>query len=647
MEKYVITGDLQQSIETEVNASKSPMEIFKDHGLKLRYGTRIIAIQVGGALGCLAMGKDMLKPISELMDDASVPYIMYFGENFCPVDYLRFLSRFLIREVRIDTDATRNLNTVIEDITIKETWDNSIDKLKKVVSMLGDTYAEVRVKALYLQVIERYYDVIEAHIDEKHCKTGICRTLILAQCINACPAQVHIPGYVSLMKKGEEVKAYELMRKTNPLSLICGKICARPCEDRCRRKEIENTVGVRALQKYISLNALNSSEFNEDKLTSNGKKVAIVGAGPAGLTAAYYLQRTGYEVSMYEAAQKAGGMLALTVPEYRMPDKDLNIEIHSILKLGVKIHYGVKVGKDISLEALRGENDYVVIAIGASSGRSLKYLENENTFVALDFLRDARLKKLSELKGDVVVLGGGDVAMDSARTAIRMGAKSVTVVSLETYDNMLAGEEEKAFAKAENINFISGYGIKERMPDGKLLLNECLATIDIEGVFNPVYSDKTMIIDADTLILAVGQYANLDMLSDDIETARGLIKVNKATKETTAKNVYAIGDATENGIAIKAIAEGKKVAESIDKAANGKGLYLGESIEIPNEPLSITTWDDDILLEKVVDAADLKGNFDELVVPFDQTSALYEANRCLRCDRNSTQPLWIRPKNNV
>ncbi len=647
MVKFKIIGDLAQSYEVEIDINKSPLDIFRDLNLKMRTGYNITAVQVGGALGYLAVGSELTKPISEMMDEASVPYIMYLGENFCPVDYMRFLSRFLIREVKIDNKHTRNLNTVIEDITLIETWDNSLDKLKKVVSNLEDTYAETQVKALYEKVIDRFEDIILEHINDKQCKTGICRTLISAQCINACPAQVHIPGYVALMKAGEEVKAYELMRKTNPLSLICGKICARPCEDRCRRKEIEKTVGVRALQKYISMNALESGKFTEDKKSPNGKTVAIIGAGPAGLTAAYFLQRSGYQVDIYEALDRAGGMLAMTVPSYRMPDKDLKTEIDSILALGVNIHYGVKIGRDLSLEKLRDDHDFTIIAIGAYNGRSLDSLQGDNTLIAVDFLRDVRLNGLSSITGDVVVLGGGDVAMDSARTAIRLGAKSVTVVSLESYEQMPASTEEKELAQAENIKFISGYGIKSYGANGKLLLSRCIATSDLDGKFCPVYSEETMDITAHKLILAVGQYPSLDFLTDDIATVRGLIKVNTSTKETTAKTVYAVGDVIENGIAIKAIAEGKKVAIAIDNAAKGGGLYLGEDIVIPEETLSITTWDDEILLEKTVTSENLTGNFKEVILPFNTKEALYEANRCLRCDRNSIQPLWIRPVNNA
>ncbi len=642
---FNIIGDLTENKISEIDISKSPLDILAQLNIGMRNNSKIIGVQIGGALGDIAFGNQMLEPIENRLNDKTADYIMFIGEQFCPVDYLRFLSRFLIREVRIESDQARYLNSCIEDITLKETKHNSIDRLKQALAQLSNTYAEIRVSELYYQIIDRFEEVILEHINDKFCATSICRTLFIAQCVNACPAHVHIPGYVALMKQGKEETAYHLMRKTNPLSLICGKICARPCEQRCRRKEIENTVGVRALQKYISLNALTNGNFVEDKAEPNGKTIGIIGAGPAGLTAAYFLQRTGYQVEVYEQLEKAGGMLASCVPSYRMPDGDLDLEISSIVALGVNIHYRCAVGKDITIGKLKAKHDAVIIAIGAQFGRELKSLSSENTVTAVDFLKDVRINGKKDVPENVVVLGGGDVAIDSARTAVRLGAKSVTVVSLETFEQMPANYEEKDFAIKENIKFEDGYSIKEFNDNGVSLV-KCHAVTDLDGRFAPILSDQvSKQIKADFLITAVGQRSDLSLLPDDINIKNGLIQVDKTSFETSCKGIYAVGDVVKNGIAIRAIAEGKSVAEKVDEDLRGVGLYVGEPIEIPEMPLSIKTWDDEICQEKNLSPASLKDNFEELVQPFNQNEALYEANRCMRCDRNSIQPLWIRPKN--
>ncbi len=210
---------------------------------------------------------------------------------------------------------------------------------------------------------------------------------------------------------------------------------------------------------------------------------------------------------------------------------------------------------------------------------------------------------------------------------------------------MPANYEEKDFAIKENIKFQDGYSIKE-FKDHSVSLVKCHDVTDLDGRFAPILSDEvSKEIKADFLITAVGQYTDLSLLTDDIDTKNGLIAVDKTSFETSCKGVYAVGDVVKNGIAIRAIAEGKSVAEQVDKDLRGVGLYVGAPIEIPEMPLSIKTWDDEICQEKNLSPASLKDNFEELVQAYNQNEALYEANRCMRCDRNSIQPLWIRPKN--
>lgn len=646
--KYEMMGDLAAPLSAEIDEALSPVEIASGLGLRMRGGGRMIGAQIGGVLGPIAFGAELAQPLAARLDELSTKQILFIGEPFCPVDYLRFLSRFLVREIRVDTPATRALNDWIEAMTQGRSSEAELAGMEEVLGGLGNSVAEIRVAGLYRRIVARFEDDFVDHAKRSTCRTGICRTLIAAQCVNACPAKVHIPGYVALMKAGDNAQAYALMRKTNPLSLVCGKICARPCEARCRRGEIESTVGVRALQRYASAAALGGPGWKEDRLTPNGKSVGIVGAGPAGLTAAYYLQRAGYRALVYEERDVAGGMLRYCVPEFRMPAADLDLEIGTILDLGVDIRYGCKVGRDVSLEDLAARHHAVIVAAGAQRGLSLDALASPRTETAVDFLRAVRLGGRSSAGRRVVVLGGGDVAMDAARTAVRLGAAEVSVVSLEEYDAMPANREDKELCGREGVRFVGGYGISACADRGSaglsLALTRCLAVVDLEGRFAPVISKtETKELEADSLILAVGQAPELDFAPSLARRRGNFVAADPDTGLTSMPGVYAIGDVVKNGIAIGAIADARRIAVSVDAALGGRGLYVGADIPLPEEKLSITTWDDGPRAEPSRRTDKLAGDFAETTRTYSEDDARREASRCMRCDRNSIQPLWLRP----
>ncbi|MCS5420886.1 MULTISPECIES: FAD-dependent oxidoreductase [Psychrilyobacter] len=633
-------GDICNKSAVEINEKTTVSDILSEsEGMK--ENRKLKVVQIGGPLGICIPPKDISKNINEFEKFFNGRMIAFLNDLFCPVDYMRFLTRFLIRELRIDNDNIRKLNQSIEKITQGRGDLETLEEIKKSL-VLGKTVAEKRLADIFLFLLDEFKDEVLEHILDKKCSTGICRTLITAQCINACPAEVYIPGYIELMKNDQYEKAYDLMRKNNPLSFICGKICARPCEERCRRKEIESTVGVRALKRFTCDLVVNNKEYTEDKLESNSKKIAVVGGGPAGISASYYLARTGYSVTIYEASSVIGGMLAMGIPEYRLPQKTIDDEVELITNLGVKIIKNTKIGKDISLKTLRDSNDAVLLASGCHMGNKFGP-ESENIEPAVKFLKEVKIDKRKTIGETVLVIGGGDVAMDAARTALRLEA-DVIVASLESFDQM-PSKEEKHEAGEEGVNFLNQYGIKTIEIEGEKLLvtlKRCLI-LEKDGRFDPQYDeDDIKTLEVDNLIMAIGQRPDNSYLDEDIKTVNGWVKTDKYSFKTTAEGVYAIGDMYRPGIAIKAIAEAKKAAAAMDEALGGDGLYLGEEIEIPERPLNCQMWEVEKADENIHVPQNLADNFELVSVVYTREEAKKEAGRCMRCDRNSIKPLHLK-----
>ncbi|UUV17251.1 FAD-dependent oxidoreductase [Fusobacteria bacterium ZRK30] len=633
-------GDVCNKTAVNIFDETTILDILTESG-GMKGNKKLKVIQIGGPLGVCVTGKERSRNINEFEKFLNGNMIAFLDDLFCPMDYMRFLTRFLIRELKIDNKNIRKLNQLVEKITQGRGELQTIEEIKNHLDQ-GKTIAEQRMARIFLFLLDEFSDEVLEHIIDKKCQSGICRTLITAQCMNACPAEVYIPGYIELMKNDRYEDAYSLMRKSNPLSFICGKICARPCEARCRRKEIESTVGVRALKRFTCDLVVNNKEYTEDKLDFNSKKIAVVGGGPAGISASYYLAKTGYDVTIYEASSVVGGMLAMGIPEYRLPQKNIDDEVQLITDLGVKIVKNTRIGKDIQLKTLRDNNEAVILASGCHIGNKFGP-ESEKIETAVKFLKEVKIDKRKTLGKDVLVIGGGDVAMDAARTALRLKAHVVSA-SLESFDQM-PSKEEKYEAREEGVEFLSQYGIKTIKIEGEKLLvtlKKCLI-LEKNGRFDPEYDeDDIKTLKVDNLILAIGQRSDNNYLDEDIETIKGWVKVDKYSFKTTAKNVYAIGDMYRPGIAIKAIAEAKKAAAAVDEGLGGKGLYLGEEIVIPEKPLNCQMWEAEKAPEEVVVPQNLADNFELVSRVYTREEAKREAGRCMRCDRNSIKPLHLK-----
>jgi len=470
-------------------------------------------------------------------------------------------------------------------------------------------------------------------------------------CKVECPANVNVQGYVQLIKKKEYLKAVNLIRERNPLSAICGRICTHPCEAKCTRNNVDSSVAIRLLKRFASdkeMEMLLSGELvlPEEKIVpSDAKKVAIIGAGPAGLAAADDLAGRGVAVTVYEASSAAGGMLRWGIPEYRLPKNILDHEINLVQRKGVKFVYNTRIGDNISLEKIQKENDAVFISVGTQGSRKLGVEGEDKSGViyGLEFLRQAAGKNKPQLNGKVVVVGGGNVAVDVARTALRLGAGSVEIVCLEQSEEMPALPEEVTMTLEENITIKNGWGPRRILGNGavsSLELKRCTRVYDENRRFSPVYDDdERTSIEADMIIVAIGQALEKQWTSDsNITIERGCIKSNAITLETSLKGVFAGGDAVSGPASvIQAVAAGKRAAESIARYLNGEDMQADRfeaSIKPLSQELLPTTKGIDKIRRAVPDTlaiADRISNFKEVEDGLTEEAALAEAERCLNC----------------
>ncbi len=472
-----------------------------------------------------------------------------------------------------------------------------------------------------------------------------------AFCISRCPMHTDVLGYIDLIREDKLDDAIKLIREKLFLPGSLGRICAHPCEKECRsNKEFSEPLSIASLKRYAADNADNEKDWDISKKPASGKKVAVIGAGPAGAQAAIDLAKEGHEVTVYETLPHYGGMMRVGIPAYRLPRNIIDFEYSYLEKLGVKFVMNTKVGKDISYDAVRSANDAVVVAIGAHKGSAIPSQGDdcENITNAVDFLKKASLEQKTDVPcKKVIVIGGGDVAMDCARTALRLGAEKVSLLSLETLDILPASKHEQQGALEEGIEFLCGYGsvvFSSKEENGKKLLSnatfkQCLSVFDDGGAFNPQYGDNTISIDCDTVIFATGQLTE-KLEGFDVEQARnGRFKKDALTNSTDAEGVFVAGDCAGTVIVVEAMASGRKAAYSVNRYLKGEALDSNRDfsdevgniskLEIPlPKNFEVRTRSHTRMMvphERVK-------TFDECDFGFDKETAIAESSRCLKCE---------------
>ena len=657
---FALTGMVNNTGLVEVPMGTKLGEIVFDIGGGIPGGKKFKAVQTGGPLGgCLGVESlnvpvdfDSLKEVGAVMGSGGMIVV---DEDTCMVEFAQFFLEFATAEscgkcvpcrvggkrlLEVLTRITEG-NGTMEDLDTVERISKGMES--GALCALGQLTPGPVLAAL------RYFrPEFEAHILDKHCPAGVCKDLVRAPCTNACPAGVDVPSYVALISQGEFAAGLEVHRQRNPFALVCGRVCPAFCEDRCRRGELDQSVAIRQLKRFMADHELKNPWTPERTEESKDKKVAVIGAGPAGLTAALRLAQWGYPVTVYEAAPVAGGWMAMGIPDYRLPRDILNAEIENIRRAGVEIVLNTALGKDFTLGELFDQMGYdaVLLAIGAHSSRRLGIPgeDLEGVVHGTQFLKDVSLGNAPDLQGKrVVVVGGGNTAVDSARTALRLGASEVHLAYRRSRQDMPAHDLEVQEAEQEGIqlHFLTTPTavLGDAQLTGVQLQPQTLGEWDKSGRRRPMPIEGAgYLMEADVLIPAVGQMPDLSALNGDApETNRNrTFKVSRKL-ETSRSGLFAAGDAVLGpATVIEAVAQGNQAAMAVDE-------YLQEG-----QPQSKEDWLAYGTVELTYNMEDYAAakrpemptrspeervkSFDEIELGFAEQAACGEAKRCLRCD---------------
>ena len=532
------------------------------------------------------------------------------------------------------------LKTMLTDVLNGEASLETLDEMEVLAKSIMES-ADCAIGTEAAQMV--YRSLIGARGEyESHILHGTCTCQITqpVPCVALCPAHVDIPGYIALVHEERYADAIRLLRKDNPFPTTCGFICEHPCEARCRRNMVDDAVNIRGLKRVAADFA---GEVEPPKpAASTGKKIAIVGGGPGGLTAAYFLQLMGHQTTVFEMLPKLGGMLRYGIPNYRLPKNRLDDDINAILKTGVKVEYGKRIGRDMTVQSLREEYDAVLITIGASTDKKLG-IEGEDAsgvISAVQFLRDVGHDKGIDLTGqEVCVVGGGNVSMDAVRTAKRLGAKKVSIVYRRRTADMTALPAEIEGAIAEGIEVQTLRAPAKINVDenghvsGLVVTPQMISSIKDGRASVKATGEPDYVIPCQTLIVAIGQDIDSAHFAEQIgvPTSRGKIVTTTAGDFEDIPGVFAGGDcASGPATVIRAIAAAKVVAANIDEYL-GFHHEISCDVDIPEPRLDDRHPCGRVeLVER--EAGERVKDFDGVEICMSKKEACQESGRCLRCD---------------
>jgi len=652
----VLEGNIVNKGMVEVSAGMSLGDIVYKIGGGIPCGKALKALQIGPTGGCIpkqflntALDEQLLSGGGGMQGSSRFTVI---DEDCCIVDQAKKLMEFIQDQscgkclpCRV---GTQRLLDILERITKGEGQQGDIELLEELGDSIGQSSFCVLGQTaphFILSSIRYFREEYEEHIQDKHCRAGVCADLFVSPCQNACPAEINVPGHMALISEGKYADAYSLIKLENPFPAVCGRICTRPCESKCRRGQLDEPIAIADLKRFVADRAFEQgvNAGKDTVLPLNGKSIGIIGAGPSGLTCAYYLARLGYAVDVYEAHALAGGVLAYGIPEYRLPNDILAQEIELIKQVGVNIHLNTEIGNHITLTALREKHDALYIATGSQVSNKMKITGEElpGVFLGLDFLRDVNLGREVQVGKTVAVIGGGNTALDAARTALRMGA-SVKLLYRRTVEDMPADPREVQEAIEEGIEIIPLAAPVKVIGKDRVEAIECvrmeLGLFDSGGRRKPIIKEgSNYTIQVDTVIPAVSQTSDLSFMKDsDVHTTQWeTVITDQKTRMTNMDGVFAGGDVARGAdVAIWAIADGKKAAVEIDLFLGGKGV-LNKGVDVAFSPAS----EEDDLLDheryemEILAPETRKKSFVEIGKGYHKLKAIAESMRCLRCDR--------------
>lgn len=563
--------------------------------------------------------------------------------GLCPVDMARAFLELCHAQTCGKCTPCRvglwQLKNMLTDVLNGEATLDILDLMEETaLSIMQSADCAIGIEAAHMvyKAVIGYREDFEQHIIAGRCT---CTYNQPVPCVALCPAKVDIPGYIALVKEGRYADAVRLIRKDNPFPTTCGFICEHPCEARCRRNMVDDALNIRGLKRFAADYA--GKVPPPPCAPSTGKRVAIVGGGPGGLSSAYYLQLMGHQVTVYEMLPKLGGMLRYGIPNYRLPKERLDDDIQAILDTGVEVKHGLRIGQDITIQELRAEYDAVLITIGASTDKKLG-LEGENAdgvLSAVQFLRAVGKNEIPDLSGqEVAVIGGGNVSMDAVRTAVRLGAKKVSIVYRRRTADMtaLADEIEGAIAEGVELQTLkapSSIDVDENgRVNGIYVTPQMISKIkDGRASVKPT-GEEDVYIPCSTLIVAIGQNIEFKHFEEaGFPVERGRIMSEKYGGFANIPGVFAGGDcATGPATVIRAIAAGKVAAANIDEYL-GFRHEISCDVEIPEPNLDDKTPCGRVNMTER-EACERVHDFDGVENCMTECEAKQEAGRCLRCD---------------
>lgn len=563
--------------------------------------------------------------------------------GLCPVDMARAFLELCHAQTCGKCTPCRvglwQLKNMLTDVLNGEATLDLLDLMEETaLSIMQSADCAIGIEAAHMvyKALIGYREDFEQHILAGRCT---CTYNQPVPCVALCPAKVDIPGYIALVKEGRYADAIRLIRKDNPFPTTCGFICEHPCEARCRRNMVDDALNIRGLKRFAADYA--GKVPPPPCAPSTGKRVAIVGGGPGGLSSAYYLQLMGHQVTVYEMLPELGGMLRYGIPNYRLPKERLDDDIEAILATGVEVKHGLRIGQDITIQQLRAEYDAVLITIGASTDKKLG-LEGEDAdgvLSAVQFLRAVGKKEIPDLTGqEVAVIGGGNVSMDAVRTAVRLGAKKVSIVYRRRTADMTALPDEIEGASAEGVELQtlkapSAIDVDENgRVKGIYVTPQMISKIkDGRASVKPT-GEEDVYIPCSTLIVAIGQNIEFKHFEEaGFPVERGRIMSEKYGGFANIPGVFAGGDcATGPATVIRAIAAGKVAAANIDEYL-GFRHEISCDVEIPEPNLDDKTPCGRVNMTER-EACERVHDFEGVENCMTECEAKQEAGRCLRCD---------------
>jgi NADH-quinone oxidoreductase subunit F len=667
---FALTGKIANSGLVEVPMGTLLSTIIFDIGGGIPRDKRFKAVQTGGPSGGCIPARFLDSPV-EYETLARLGSIMGSGgmvvldETTCMVDVAKYFLSFTQTESCGKCVPCRLGTKQMLEILIRITQGKGHEKDIDTLLNIARTVKECSLCGLgqtcpnpVLTTLEYFRDEYETHIREKRCPAAVCDALMISPCQHTCPVGINVPKYVAQITAGEYLEAVNTIRERNPFPAICGRICHHPCEGRCRRGELDESVAIRALKRFAAdwyFDHVDELPQPEPFPQTHRQKVAVVGAGPTGLSCAYFLAQMGYPITVFEALPIGGGMLSVAIPDFRLPRDVIEKEIDYIARRGVEIKYNTPINVNFTIEDIKSSGfEAVFIAAGAQRSQSIGIpgeLEDiQGFYYGLRFLRDVKIGRPVRVGRTVAVIGGGNVALDSSRTALRLGAEDVSIFYRRSREEMPVTEVEyeQALAEGIQVNFlVSPTRIVSN--DWKVTGLQCvhmrLGEPDASGRRRPIpIPGSEFIAPGDTVIAAVGQAPDLSFLPPDSALERTRwerLAVNQNTLATNVAGVFAGGDfASGPGMVIEAIAAGRRGALAIDKYLRRdtsrvemydlKPSVIEEEIHKEEEE---ETWEPQFRPEiPHLPLSQRKTSFKEIELAFPEDKARQEAKRCLRCD---------------